>query len=184
MLNLTRHRVMLLSVPLSLALVVVGCRQAGGQAPPATPAHLDFSAAPAVGETVERPDEEWREVLNPEQYRILRHEGTERAFTGGYWDHHEHGLYRCAGCGAPLFSSTAKFDSGTGWPSYTAAVEEGRVTENEDLSLGVRRVEIECAACGGHLGHVFEDGPPPTGLRYCVNSASLAFEPQTEGGEQ
>lgn len=123
-------------------------------------------------------DAEWRAQLSPEQYRISRQQGTERAFTGAYWDSHDDGIYRCIGCGTPLFDSTTKFDSGSGWPSFTAPVGPGTVEELEDRSHGMRRVEVRCARCGGHLGHVFPDGPRPSGLRYCVNSASLDLKPR------
>lgn len=123
-------------------------------------------------------DAEWRAQLSPEQYRISRQQGTERAFTGAYWDCHDDGIYRCIGCGTPLFDSTTKFDSGSGWPSFTAPVDPGTVEELEDRSHGMRRVEVRCARCGGHLGHVFPDGPRPSGLRYCVNSASLDLKPR------
>jgi len=115
--------------------------------------------------------------LTPEQRRVLREKGTERAFTGKYWDHHEPGSYLCAGCGGQLFGSEDKFDSGTGWPSFTRPAEEGAVAREQDRSLGLPRTEVHCARCGGHLGHVFPDGPAPTGLRYCINSVSLDFKP-------
>ena len=142
--------------------------------------HLDFSDAPRLGQRVEKSEAEWRAELTREQFYILREEGTERAFTGVFWDHHDEGLYRCAGCGAPLYRSTDKFDSGTGWPSFTQPVAAERVTEHIDRGLGMIRIEIECSACGGHLGHVFGDGPPPTGRRHCVNSAALVFESASE----
>ena len=126
--------------------------------------------------TVERTDDEWRRILTPEQYAVLRQQGTEAPFTGAYWDDHAPGMYRCAGCGAELFSADDKFDSGTGWPSFTRPVEDEAVGAREDDSHGMRRIEVVCRACGGHLGHVFPDGPQPTGLRYCINSCSLTRE--------
>ena len=122
-------------------------------------------------------DGEWRERLTPEQYQILRQAGTERAFTGKYEGNKQQGLYRCAGCGTPLFGSDTKYNSGSGWPSYTQPVEDSAVEEIRDASHGMVRTEVRCATCEGHLGHVFPDGPGPNGLRYCINSASLDFEP-------
>ncbi len=129
--------------------------------------------------TIEKTDAQWRATLSPEQYAVLREHGTERAFTGLTWDEKRPGDYRCAGCGTLLFSADSKFDSGTGWPSFTKPVAAGLVNEVEDSSLGMRRVEAQCATCGGHLGHVFPDGPRSEGgLRYCMNSASLDFSPK------
>lgn len=124
-------------------------------------------------------DAEWRERLTPDQYRILREAGTERAFTGEYEQNKAEGMYACAGCGAPLFSSETKYNSGSGWPSYYQPVDAGAVEELRDVSHGMVRTEVRCAKCEGHLGHVFPDGPNPTGLRYCINSASLDFKPKT-----
>ena len=124
------------------------------------------------------PDAEWQDGLTPEQYAVLRGEVTERAFTGEYNDTEAAGLYRCAGCGAELFGSDTKFHSGSGWPSFWAAAKPGAVEERTDVSHGMSRTEILCARCGGHLGHVFPDGPNPTGLRYCVNSLSLELDPE------
>jgi peptide-methionine (R)-S-oxide reductase len=129
-------------------------------------------------EKLEKSEGEWRDSLTEEQYRVLREKGTERPFTGKYWNFGEPGVYVCAGCGEELFTSNEKFDAHCGWPSFYETADKSKVTEHEDSSFGMRRVEVTCTKCGGHLGHVFPDGPKPTGLRYCINSASLGFKPK------
>ena len=131
-----------------------------------------------MGYEVDKSDAEWREELSPEQFAILRQAGTERALTGRYWDCHDDGTYHCAGCGTALFDASTKFDSGTGWPSFTEPMVMDVVELVDDRSHGMLRTEVRCKRCGGHLGHVFPDGPGPTGERYCMNSASLRLEPR------
>jgi peptide-methionine (R)-S-oxide reductase len=138
-----------------------------------TQSHSEVTVTPEIVRT----EDEWKAQLEPDRYHVLREKGTEPAWTGALLDVHDPGLFRCAACGAELFRSDDKFDSGSGWPSFTRAVADGVINEHEDRSLGMRRTEITCARCGGHLGHVFPDGPKPTGLRYCVNSLSLEFDP-------
>ena len=146
--------------------------------PPHPPTSLETSPAPGSGKsTVAKSDAEWRQQLSPMVYRVLREKGTEPAFTGALWNDHTPGTYLCAGCGEALFSSEDKFDSGTGWPSFRAPLGEQSVATEVDMTHGMVRTEVHCAACGGHLGHVFPDGPAPTGLRYCINSASLTQKP-------
>jgi peptide-methionine (R)-S-oxide reductase len=160
------------STPLVLfALTLAAFTSACGQ----SPEHMKTTGS-TDPKTVMKTNEEWKKQLTPEQYRVLREAGTERAFSGKYWDNHEHGTYYCAACHQALFNSDTKFESGTGWPSFYQPVEKNAVTEHTDSTFGMKRTEVVCSRCGGHLGHVFDDGPEPTGLRYCMNSVSLEFE--------
>lgn len=161
---------------LAASFIIAGCAQF------ASPDHASTIAEAQKGkvtpkEKVVKTEQEWKKILTPEQYHILREKGTERAFTGKYWKSKEPGTYVCAGCGQELFSSKTKFDSGTGWPSFYDVIDKSKVELKDDYSYGMHRVEVVCSRCGGHLGHVFDDGPKPTGLRYCINSASLDFKP-------
>ncbi len=142
----------------------------------ARPQGAKVSGNTSTIEKIVKTDEEWKKILTPEQYKVMRKHGTEAAFTGKYHANHEKGVYVCAACGLPLFSSDTKFESGTGWPSFWKPIDESHVGTETDRSFLMSRTEVHCARCGGHLGHVFPDGPPPTGLRYCMNSASLDFK--------
>lgn len=172
------------------ALLALACTRSQAKDPTSAPTSTAAKApakkkplkgkVPPVGETLSLTDDQWKEKLTDEEFYILRKHGTERAFTGKFWNHKGDGVYTCAACGAPLFDSDTKFKSGTGWPSFHTPYEQGRVSEHRDNTLGMTRVEVRCSRCNGHLGHVFSDGPRPTGLRYCINSAALDFTPSDD----
>jgi peptide-methionine (R)-S-oxide reductase len=163
---------------LFLTATAAACAAAGGSAP-AAPAKVAFELPmnPDKVEPLTKTDAEWKAALDPDAYDVLRKQGTEMAFTGRYWNNHAAGTYVCAGCNLALFASADKFDSGTGWPSFTKPIKDGRIASTSDSSFGMDRTEVHCARCGGHQGHVFPDGPPPTGMRYCIDSVSLVFVP-------
>jgi len=160
----------------SFALGFAGCGRPH-VAPPTARSPNNGTNRWTMNDKVIKTEAEWKQELSPEQFQVLRQKGTERAFSGRYWDLHEPGRYRCAGCGLELFDSDEKYNSGCGWPSFTSPTGTNRVASQEDRSQSMQRTEVLCSRCGGHLGHVFPDGPAPTGLRYCINSAALEFAP-------
>ena len=173
-----RQIILVIVLLLTVGIVVVAAGYERAYRPMAGMSSGDQTKKDAMADKIEKTDEQWRKELTPEQYHVLREAGTERAFTGAYWNNHEKGTYYCAACGLELFKSDTKFESGTGWPSFSAPVSKTSVDEITDQTLGMERTEVRCHRCGSHLGHVFDDGPRPTGQRYCMNSISLKFEKQ------
>jgi peptide-methionine (R)-S-oxide reductase len=168
---------------MSIALILmVALTTSCATAPDTIPTHTTMTKSDSLkndstqSDKITKTDQEWKTQLTPDQYHILREKGTERAYTGAYWDNHATGIYKCAGCSTVLFSSDQKFDSGCGWPSFSLPWDSTVVDYHVDNSYGMKRTEVTCKKCGGHLGHVFDDGPPPTNLRYCINSGSMTFE--------